>query len=512
MYFGSKSILYAASILAAGCQAFNPLKPEYLDEDKKFLVSSKKHAPSGFKAVERTADNRKSTSNNKQTTVSLGDGMTFMQTDSNNEAYWVEAEIGKSQLPLLLDTGSPYLWVYSSDCKDSSCTNRQLYKPDSSSSSSSTKTFSLSYNTGEASGEIVSDDVEIAGYKAKNFEFGAATSVPNIFSSYNFSGVLGLPTNGSDADLPNLIEYMSEKDEVPEAKFALCMGSYSNDLNENNGGLFIIGKEVNSLMDGDLHTIDTLSESSNHWEVKVDGVFIDGYEASFKSMNIKDSETKVARLGLLDSGTTSIILTSADAITLHSYFPHSVSDGTQYAILCNSTIEISLEIGGHNWTITPDQYLGQAYDQSSSLAGYCVSNFQGLDSTTDGAWILGNIFLKKYYVEFNYGKSQVGLAERANAYVSGSGIGSTASATDSTSSDFSTSISGNSTESSTTTSSLSSSFTSTSSTSSSSSSLSSLSPSSSTSSTSSRSLANGGRLIRPESSLAAALLGLICLL
>lgn len=416
-----KELVVAALPLLA--RAFVPIYPTFINKGKKFAVSSKQQAPSSFKAIEssqhinsKTSKSLKegSPSSSKADTqiVYIGDSISYLYTDENNEAFYVNAEIGSFSYPMLLDTGSPYLWVYGSNCTDSSCSGKTLYSTNENTQSNE-GTFDLNYNEGNASGTISSNNVSVAGLRATNFSFGVATEVPDIFESYNFSGVLGLSANGtSKVQLENIVEFLKSQKTIPENKFALCMKKYNISTDENNAGLFIIGKSYTELYEDPMYTTSTLEESSNHWEVVINSIYIDEFKISFDSTSVNNTKSSTSRMGLIDSGTTSIILTSKDAITLHSYFTNSISDGTQYAIYCNSTLDIDLEIAGHNWTITPDEYLGDPYTENSGLYGYCVSNFQGSDVTEDGAWILGNLFLSHYYVEFNYESSEIGFAQR----------------------------------------------------------------------------------------------------
>lgn len=411
------------AVLPILAEAFIPIFPTFIEEDKKFTVSSKQKAPSSFKAIDRSnaqTSSKKTTSSRKQNlsssndsqSIFIGDGISYLYSDETNEAFYVNAEIGSSTYPLLLDTGSPYLWIYGSNCTDTACTGKTLYVA-SEASGSNQGTFDLNYNEGNASGTINSDNVTVAGIKANNFSFGVATDVPDIFQSYNFSGVLGLSANGtSKVQLENIVEFFESQKSISQNKFALCMKKYNTSTDENNAGIFVIGKTHTELYEDPLYTAPTIKESSNHWEVVIDSIYIDAFKATFDSMSINNTKSSTSRIGLIDSGTTSIILTPKDAVTLHSYFTNSVSDGTQYAIYCNSTINIDLEIGGHNWTISPEEYLGESYAEDSGLYGYCVSNFQGSDVTEDGAWILGNLFLSHYYVEFNYASSEIGFADR----------------------------------------------------------------------------------------------------
>jgi len=157
-----------------------------------------------------------------------------------------------------------------------------------------------------------------------------------------------------------------------------------------------------------------VEKSQSHWEFKIDSVYVEDLQISFESTSINGTNSTIERIGLLDSGTSSIVLPLNDANTFHSFFDDAITDGENYAIYCNSSLNFNFEIANKNWTLTPDMYIGDAYPSDGSLEGYCISNVQGLSLNGNEAWILGILFMKDKYVQFDYENQLIALAERNN--------------------------------------------------------------------------------------------------
>lgn len=344
-------------------------------------------------------------------TETMTAGMTYLYSDDDSEAFQINITLNAKDYPVLIDTGSPYLWLYSSNCTDDSCLNKELFS--TTGATNVNGTFALTYDSGVASGSIYEDEIIIAGFQVKDFEFGVANNVPALFKDYSFSGVLGLPAdNASTTGLVNAVSFLSEEGDINSSKFTICIGEYDSD--SENSGLLFLGSTKNSLYTGEIYTSPIIEEAISHWEFKIDSVYVDDYQISFNQLEINDELTNISRIGLLDSGTTSLVLSVADAERIHSFFYNAITDGQNYAILCNSTLNFEFEISGKNWTLTPEMYIGSTYPTNGDLNGYCVSNIQGFDSTNDGAWILGILFMMNKYVEFDYENQWIGLAERNN--------------------------------------------------------------------------------------------------
>lgn len=406
--------------LITSADAFNDISPSYVDSANSYYVSEVVKKSDKYVVLQKQqilqTTNSSSTSSSSSSystasvqTATMTAGMSYLYSNEQNQAYSVNITLNSKDYPVLIDTGSPYLWLYSVDCEDESCKGKELFDPKVADKLNGT--FQLSYDSGIASGDIYKDSIIIAGFETENFEFGVANKVPNLFENYGFSGVLGLPANNASVTgLVNAVSFLSDNGDIDTSKFTICLGEYDSD--SSNDGLLFLGSRNDILHNGLIYTSPIIDEAVSHWEIKIDNIYVDDYQISFDAIKINNKMTNTSRIGLLDSGTTSLILSTDDANKIHSFFESSITDGENYAIFCNSTLNFDFEISGKNWTLTPDMYIGNQYPSTSQLSGYCVSNIQGIDSTTDGAWILGILFMKNKYVEFDYENQWIGLAER----------------------------------------------------------------------------------------------------
>ncbi|KAG7710289.1 hypothetical protein KL914_001199 [Ogataea haglerorum] len=407
-------------VLSAVAHSFSVSVPSLPDAKDLHPVDSVEKPPQDFFARIRshTKQTVLASSPTAQTTLAWQQGMSFIDSDSSNEAYTVNVTVGDDTLPLLIDTGSAYLWVYGANCTDSSCDDKKLYQMSSGRESGSL--FTLSYSSGSASGSVVSDSLQLAGVAADDFSFGVASHVPDLFKGYSFAGVLGLPATNATDGMTNLVTFLQNQGSLDKGVFALCLGAYSTANGDSNAGLLVLGKDIAELYDETISYAPVVENSNNYWQIVVDSISVDGYGVSFDKAAVDGDESSTKRLAVVDSGTTSIVTASADATKLHSFFNDSVTDGSNFAVPCNTSYELAFEIGGQKWTLGPEDYLGSAYPSGSQYSGYCVSNIVGSPSLDNGTWILGSLFLKNYYVTFDLDGAKVGLANRTAVQIDAS--------------------------------------------------------------------------------------------
>lgn len=172
-------------------------------------------------------------------------------------------------------------------------------------------------------------------------------------------------------------------------------------------GVLTIGGVDTSRFKGDISFAETI-EGSGLWLIPLDDCY-----ASDTALGFAD------KLLLIDSGTTLILLPPDDAEDVHVALADPAgatirTDGTNYILPCNTTTTLYISINGIKWPLSPDNYLGNAYDDAGEL---CVTNIQGRTVNGTTTWILGAAFMKTVYVVFDRDNNWVGLAARGSGGV-----------------------------------------------------------------------------------------------
>lgn len=136
--------------------------------------------------------------------------------------YTLPIQVGtyghKQDYQVQLDTGSADLWLASTDCHTSSCSgvsSSNLFS-DTSSTKDTDEFFQIAYLTGNVSGPIVWDTVQLGAYGMSNQAFSRATTVDSEPLDDGFVGVMGLaltsnsiiagkipPTSDGSGDIPD---------------------------------------------------------------------------------------------------------------------------------------------------------------------------------------------------------------------------------------------------------------------------------------------------------------------
>lgn len=136
------------------------------------------------------------------------------------------------------------------------------------------------------------------------------------------------------------------------------------------------------------------------------------WEVELVNVNYGNQTIRSAAAAAIDTGTTLIVASTADAAALYQAIPGSgqSTQGTEYYTFpCQSPPLVSLQFGDVAYLINPiDFSLGP--DQPGS--DQCVGAIIGQDVLPGSdLWIVGDTFLKSWYSIYDYDQKRVGFAQ-----------------------------------------------------------------------------------------------------
>ncbi|KAL1660288.1 aspartic peptidase domain-containing protein [Schizophyllum commune] len=317
-------------------------------------------------------------------------------TNFMNAQYFTEITLGTppQNFKVILDTGSSNLWVPSSKCTSIACFLHAKYDSSASSTYKQNGTeFSIQYGSGSMEGFVSQDVLTIGDLTIPGQDFAEAVKEPGLtFAFGKFDGILGL---GYDTISVNHIvppHYnMINKGLLDEPVFSFRLGK-----SEEDGGEAIFGGVDKSAYKGDLTYVPVRRKA--YWEVELEKI-------SFGSEELELESTGAA----IDTGTSLIALPTDMAEMINAEIGAKKSWNGQYQVECSKVPdlpELSLYFGGKPYTLKGTDYILE-------VQGTCISSFTGLDINVPGGslWIIGDVFLRKYYTVYDLGRDAVGFAE-----------------------------------------------------------------------------------------------------
>ncbi|OCL11383.1 aspartyl proteinase [Glonium stellatum] len=315
-----------------------------------------------------------------------------------NAQYFSDISIGTppQEFKVVLDTGSSNLWVPSSECNSIACYLHSKY--DHSSSSTYKKngsSFEIRYGSGELSGFVSQDALQIGDLKVKKQDFAEATSEPGLaFAFGRFDGIMGLGYNTISVNgiVPPFYN-MLDQGLLDEPVFSFYLSDTNDESSESEAMFGGVNKDHYT---GELTKIPLRRKA--YWEVDLDAI-------TFGDDTAEMDDTGV----ILDTGTSLIALPSTMAELLNKEIGAKKSYNGQYTVECNkrdSLPDLTFTLTGHNFTIGP-------YDYILEVQGSCISSFMGMDfpEPVGPLAILGDAFLRKWYSVYDLGTNSVGLAK-----------------------------------------------------------------------------------------------------
>lgn len=320
--------------------------------------------------------------------------------DFENAQFFGPITIGTppQNFEVIFDSGSSNLWVASSKCTQLSCLLKHKYDETKSSTYKKNGTvFNIQYGSGPVSGFLSADNVGVGSLEVTGATFAEITDVKGLgpaFGVGKFDGILGMAFESISVDgIPPIFKYMLMQGLITDQVFSFYLPSTSGAKGE-----LTIGGTDSSHYTGDLFCIPLTSET--YWETALGGFSIGG-----NPVNLGTNKA------VFDTGTSLLAVPSGTMATIAAKTGAKPFANGEYTIDCSkksSAPNVAFTLNGKQFVLTPDQYI-------LTVETECLLGFVGIDIPAPAGplVILGDVFIRQYYTEFNYGKKEVCIAQTA---------------------------------------------------------------------------------------------------
>jgi len=317
-----------------------------------------------------------------------------------NAQYFAEITIGTppQTFSVILDTGSSNLWVPSTRCNSIACFLHRRYDAGQSETYKENGTnFEIHYGTGSLEGIISNDVLSIGDLVIKKQDFGESVKEPGLtFAFGKFDGIMGLgyDTISVKRVVPPFY-HMVNRQLIDEPVFSF----YLNDANSGvNQGEAVFGGIDSNHYTGKIHYAPVKRKA--YWEVTLENVIFGNETIDIEPIG-----------AAIDTGTSLIALPTVLADLINKEIGAKKNYAGQYVLECDTIPdlpELCLVFNGKKFCLEGSDYVLNIQNQ-------CISGFVGLDvpSPAGPLWIVGDVFLRKYYTIYDLGRNRVGFATSA---------------------------------------------------------------------------------------------------
>ena len=340
-----------------------------------------------------------------------------------NIHYNVKLYIGnpKQEFRLILDTGSNWIWVGSELCENCySVGMGDLFQCSKSDSCIADKTnhldihYGIGYVSGFVSRDTVSFNKNDEDLSVENQEFLQIEKIQDI-EQLKGEGLLGIGKKGYDPVVHSTyMENMKNQGKIEKNMFSLYL--LGHECKEDSK--IVIGGYDENLFEGDITYI--LGNDEDFWNIPIELLF-------FSKEDKQKTIDSVYKTALIDSGSSEIVLKSADLVEIIEYFK-SIDISCELLINYQNVPQLTCEesreskypdfnviINKTIFTIKPQDYIANCYFRSFKYM--CRLHFIVDDHLDiEEIIILGETFLNVYYSIYDFDNNMIGLAKAKKTY------------------------------------------------------------------------------------------------
>ena len=379
---------------------------------------------------------------------------------------------------VIFDTGSSNLWVSSAQCRSPGCLQKPLY--DNTASSTAVPLgfdIQVRFGTGLIKGFLVRDKFTLGPLQVSGQTFAEITEeVGRVFHSARFSGILGLgfPSPGSEHAITPVFDNIVAQQLLSVDLFSFYLTAYPR----QESALFF-GPPHPGCFRGELVWLPVPAPHL-YWQVPVtavslvfragqpgappavaagaaaaagafnsdidspdssqdptgsgSGAGLNSEYASVRNMGTCTVSGGGRCHGVVDTGTS--LITGPAAVVKHLLASIALADHACDDL--SALPDVVFSLAGRDFPLSPRDYVVLVRDALTDAVVSCKIGIVPLDvpAPRGPLWILGDVFLRRYYAVFDRKNAKVALAEAAPSCASvaaaaaaanGSGAGSAAS-------------------------------------------------------------------------------------
>jgi len=331
----------------------------------------------------------------------INNAFRFDLKNFRNLQYYGDISLGpKDQcFTAVFDTGSSDVWVPGADCRSSDCNGHSRFScAQSSTCSNSNQRVTLQYGKGRVSGRKVTDkfcfgcDIDSVCIKSQGF---VETTESSDNEGNQFDGLVGMGYDALAATkYPTpFTQLMRTPSVCPEAMFAFWL----NNENGNSASEMTLCGIDSSRYIGDMFWVPVSRQL--YWQFNVDSVGAGGNIVSHDVPAIADTGTSLIVIPLLDATILNQLIGATQGGNGLFWWGN---DG------CNKKglPPVTITINGQAFTLTQSDYVLKV--PTTTGGEVCVSGISAM--TGSELYILGDVFLRKYYSVYDFGLNRVGFA------------------------------------------------------------------------------------------------------
>ena len=306
---------------------------------------------------------------------------------------------------VVFDTGSSNLWV--PNVNPEGC-HKHIYDHTKSSTYKANGTeFKIAYGSGPVSGHFSEDTFSWAGLTLKEYTFAEVddlSGLGQVYAGTPMDGILGLAFSPlSTGGVPVPIDALMSQGQLAEATFAFYLGGGSNGVKSE----LLFGGVDDKHYTGDFTYVNLNAET--YWQVKMKDLKVGGNSVygMFQTEN-----------AIVDSGTSLLAGPKKDVeAMMEKIGAQLIPQQGLYIVSCSqmsAAPKVTFTLGGGMGPLAP----GTDFDLSVEdmvLQKQGDECLLGVQESPAPLWILGDVFMRKYYVQFDYAKNRMGFAKSVDS-------------------------------------------------------------------------------------------------